>query len=83
MQATLANLPLDQVNQVYAKTDPQYPEYARWAEEALVTAVFCIIICGAFGTLAIRWLSPLLLEKVGRCSILVFESAMEFRRMAL
>ena len=67
MQATLANLPLDQVNQVYAKTDPQYASYAQWAEEALVTAVFCIIICGAFGTLAIRWLAPVLLDKV--CSL--------------
>lgn len=64
MQATLANLPLDQVNAVYDKTDPLYTQYATWAEEALVTAVFCIIICGAFGTMAIRYLSPLLLEQV-------------------
>ncbi|BDA43853.1 Sodium/hydrogen exchanger 9B2 [Coccomyxa sp. Obi] len=63
VQATLANLPLDQVNAVYAPTDPQYKEYANWAEETLVTAVFCIIICGAFGTMAIRYLAPLLLEQ--------------------
>lgn len=35
-----------------------------WAEEALVTAVFCIIICGAWGTLSIRYSAPFLLEKV-------------------
>ncbi len=64
VQATLANLPLDQVNEAIPKTDPQYNNYAMWAEEALVTAVFCIIICGAFGTLAIRWFAPVLLDKV-------------------
>ena len=69
MQATLANLPLDQVNAVYAKTDPLYAQYATWAEEALVTAVFCIIICGAFGTMAIRYLSPLLLDQVSLPSL--------------
>ncbi|EIE25667.1 hypothetical protein COCSUDRAFT_46326 [Coccomyxa subellipsoidea C-169] len=63
VQATLANLPLDQVNEAIPKTDPQYNNYAMWAEEALVTAVFCIIICGAFGTLAIRWFAPVLLDK--------------------
>lgn len=64
VQATLANLPMDQVDASIAKTDPRYPLYEQWAEEALVTAVFCIILCGAFGTLAIRYTAPLLLDKV-------------------
>ena len=63
MQATLANLPMDQVQSTYAKSDPAYADNMRWAEDALVTAVFCIIICGAWGTLSIRYLSPFLLEK--------------------
>lgn len=63
MQATLANLPMDQVQSAYAPSDPAYAENMRWAEEALVTAVFCIIICGAWGTLSIRYLAPFLLEK--------------------
>jgi len=64
VQATLANLPMDQVQSAYKPTDPGYAENMRWAEEALVTAVFCIIICGAWGTLSIRYLAPFLLEKV-------------------
>ena len=64
VQATLANLPMDQVQSAYAPTDPAYAENMRWAEEALVTAVFCIIICGAWGTLSIRYLAPFLLQKV-------------------
>ena len=63
MQATLANLPMDQVQSAYSKSDPAYADNMRWAEDALVTAVFCIIICGAWGTLSIRYLSPFLLEK--------------------
>ena len=63
MQATLANLPMDQVQSTYSKSDPAYADNMRWAEDALVTAVFCIIICGAWGTLSIRYLSPFLLEK--------------------
>ncbi|CAL5227266.1 g10197 [Coccomyxa viridis] len=63
VQATLANLPMDQVQSAYAPTDPAYAENMRWAEEALVTAVFCIIICGAWGTLSIRYLAPFLLQK--------------------
>ena len=63
VQATLANLPIDQVQSAYKPTDPAYAENMRWAEECLVTAVFCIIICGAWGTLSIRYLAPLLLEK--------------------
>ena len=66
VQATLANLPMDQVQSAYAPTDPAYAENMRWAEEALVTAVFCIIICGAWGTLSIRYLAPFLLQKVRR-----------------
>ena len=68
VQATLANLPMDQVQSAYAPTDPAYAENMRWAEEALVTAVFCIIICGAWGTLSIRYLAPFLLQKVRRGS---------------
>ena len=63
VQATLANLPMDQVQSTYSKSDPAYADNLRWAEDALVTAVFCIIICGAWGTLSIRYLSPFLLEK--------------------
>ncbi|CAK0757076.1 hypothetical protein CVIRNUC_002510 [Coccomyxa viridis] len=63
VQATLANLPMDQVQSTYSKSDPAYADNMRWAEDALVTAVFCIIICGAWGTLSIRYLSPFLLEK--------------------
>ena len=63
VQATLANLPIDQVQSAYKPTDPGYAENMRWAEECLVTAVFCIIICGAWGTLSIRYLAPFLLEK--------------------
>ena len=66
VQATLANLPMDQVQSAYVPTDPAYAENMRWAEEALVTAVFCIIICGAWGTLSIRYLAPFLLQKVRR-----------------
>ncbi len=66
VQATLANLPMDQVQSAYKPTDPAYAENMRWAEEALVTAVFCIIICGAWGTLSIRYLAPFLLQKVRR-----------------
>ncbi len=40
---------------------------STWAEEALVTAVFCIIICGAFGTLAIIYFYHLLLDKARFC----------------
>ena len=29
-----------------------------------MTAVFCIVICSAFGTLLIRWFAPVLLEHV-------------------
>lgn len=67
VQATLANLPMDQVQSTYSKSDPAYADNMRWAEDALVTAVFCIIICGAWGTLSIRYLSPFLLEKA--CSL--------------
>ena len=72
VQATLANLPMDQVQSTYATTDPAYAENMRWAEDALVTAVFCIIICGAWGTLSIRYLAPFLLQKVRAHHIEVF-----------
>lgn len=47
-----------------AQTDPERPRYLQYAEEALVTAVFCIIICCAWGTLIIRSTAGFLLEKV-------------------
>lgn len=63
VQATLAALPLDQVNARIPKNSPEYAENARWAEDALVTAIFCILICGTVGTISIRWLAPYLLDK--------------------
>lgn len=64
MQATLAALPLDQVNSKIPRSSPDYAKNQRWAEDALVTSIFCIIICGTLGTILIRWLAPYLLEKV-------------------
>ena len=69
VQATLANLPTDAVNAAYPVGDPQHAAYSQWAEEALVTAVFCILLCAAIGTFAIRYFAPLLLSKV--CSSLL------------
>eukprot|EP00884_Botryococcus_braunii_P018317 jgi/Botrbrau1/5169/Bobra.0172s0041.1 len=63
VQAALASSPMDQVLSVMSPTDPARPEYIQYAEEALVTAVFCIIICCSFGTLIIRSTAGFLLEK--------------------
>ena len=71
---------MDQVQSTYAPTDPAYAENMRWAEEALVTAVFCIIICGAWGTLSIRYLAPFLLQKVRGHHIQDFRSTGLCRR---
>lgn len=64
MQAALGALPLDQINRAYSPNDPRYAEYRRYGEDALVTSVFCILICGSIGTLLIRWFSGILLDKV-------------------
>ena len=64
VQAALAALPGDAVSSRIPRTDPQYAEYTQYGEDALVTAIFCILICASFGTVMIRWLSPYLLEKV-------------------
>ena len=68
VQATLALLPLDQVNALIPKNDPRYAKYHSYAEDALVIAVFTILIAGGIGTILIRWFSPFLLIKVSfRC----------------
>lgn len=64
VQATLANLPLDAVAAAFPVGDPRRAQYEQWAEDALVTAVFCILLCATFGTLAIRYFAPLLLVRV-------------------
>ena len=64
VQATLANLPLDAVASAFPASDPRRAQYEQWAEDALVTAVFCILLCAAIGTLAIRYFAPLLLTRV-------------------
>lgn len=68
VQATLAALPLDQVNSRIPGNSPEYADNARWAEDALVVAIFCILICGTVGTISIRWCAPYLLEKVSPIS---------------
>ena len=40
-----------------------WTQYHAFAQDTLAISVFAIIICGTFGMIAIRWLSPLLLEK--------------------
>ena len=72
VQAALAASPMDAVNIAYPDAldsrgvpVPRTPESARYhqfAEDALVTGVFCIVICSAVGTLLIRWFAPVLLE---------------------
>lgn len=64
VQATLALLPLDQVNALIPKNSPRYAQYHSYANDALVIAVFTILICGSLGTILIRWFSPFLLTKV-------------------
>ncbi len=71
MQATLANLPLDAVGTAFPPGDPQRAQYEQWAEEALVTAVFCILLCASIGSLAIRYFAPLLLTRVRRLFFLL------------
>ena len=39
-------------------------DYHVYAQDTLAICVFAIIICGTFGMVAIRWFSPLLLERV-------------------
>ena len=67
VQATLAALPMDQVQALIPKNSPVYAENMRWAEDALVTAIFCILICGSLGTLLIRYSRSFLLERVTAC----------------
>ena len=75
VQATLAALPMDQVNSLIPKGTPKYAQYSRWAEDALVTAIFCILICGSLGTVLIRWFSGFLLDKArlppSRCPLVL------------
>ena len=65
VQAALAASPMDAVRAAYpGPPTPESRRYAQFAEDALVTAVFCIVICSAVGTLLIRWFAPVLLEHV-------------------
>ena len=65
MQAALAASPMDAVRAAYpGPPTPESLRYTQFAEDALVTAVFCIVICSAVGTLLIRWFAPVLLEHV-------------------
>ena len=64
VQAALAALPTDMVNMRIPRSDPKYASYAQYGNDALVTGIFCILICGSLGTLLIRYFSPFLLEKV-------------------
>lgn len=64
VQAALAGLPNDLVNAAYKRGTPMWNEYHVYAQDTLAICVFAIIICGTFGMVAIRWFSPLLLERV-------------------
>ena len=64
MQAALGGLPMDAVNRAYPIGTPKHTQYAGYAQDALTTAVFEIIISGTLGSLMVRWLSPLLLKRV-------------------
>jgi hypothetical protein len=64
VQAALAASPMDAVRAAYpGPPTPEAARYGRFAEDALVTAVFCIVICSAVGTLLIRWFAPALLDQ--------------------
>ena len=64
VQAALALSPMDAVMAAYHKGDPNYTQYREYAQEAQVTAIFCIVLCSAIGTLLIRFFAPLLLVQV-------------------
>ena len=64
VQAALAGLPNDLVNAAYKRGTPMWNQYHAYAQDTLAICVFAIIICGTFGMVAIRWFSPLLLERV-------------------
>ncbi len=64
VQAALAASLMDAVRAAYpGPPTPEAARYGRFAEDALVTAVFCIVICSAVGTLLIRWFAPALLDQ--------------------
>ncbi|KAK9826729.1 hypothetical protein WJX81_002380 [Elliptochloris bilobata] len=66
VQAALAASPMDAVRAAYpGPPTAESRQYTQFAEDVLVTAVFCIVICSAIGTLLIRWFAPVLLEQAG------------------
>ncbi len=57
---------MDQVKRLIPESSPRYLENAAWAEDCLVTAVMCILLCAPLGAIATKLLGPFLLSKVTR-----------------